>query len=73
MMRGPLAASDFYTILPAGGDTVDVILRPPAGGLYILRGLPNDPGLEADVRMRYSAYLSSAFPMEGSDTHADKG
>ena len=64
MMRGQTAAvSDFYTVIPSGPETADVILYPPEGGQYILSGIQNDPGLEADIRERYASYLASAEPI----------
>lgn len=67
------AASDFYTIIPSGNKTVDVILHPPEGGRYLLRGVPREPGLEADVRARYTAYLASAdLVTRGGDSNANK-
>lgn len=74
MMNGQgRVASDFYTILPSGSETADVILHPPEGGRYVLRGVPNKPGLEADVRRRYTAYLASADPiMQGGDSNANQ-
>ena len=67
-----IIVSDFYTILPSGTKTADVILHPPEGGRYILRGVPNGPELEADVRLRYRAFLASADLMERGETHADE-
>ena len=60
--RNERTVSDFYSIIPAGDGLADVILTPPEGGLYIVRGVPCGNSLEADVRARYTAYLASAEP-----------
>ncbi len=52
--------TSFYAIHEIGDGLADVLLYPPEGGTYIVRGVTIADNLENDIRARYAAWLASA-------------
>lgn len=66
--------SDFYWLEPRGDGLIDVFLI-PSGTVYVgpdgfmeydadVRGVKPSPGLEDDIRARYSAWCNTGESME---------